>query len=92
MSTYVTEEATMFDSFSQYLMAFLFTQMGNALQYKNILDEIKEDEENQYYTDIAYQYGRLTRKILDVEPMSTSSYSLSAAKADQTSSGIWDNF
>ncbi len=44
--------------------------MGNALTYMNILEEIEEDELNQYYTDIAYQYGRLIRKVFDFDPIS----------------------
>jgi hypothetical protein len=48
-----------------YLLAFLFNQMGNALSFKSIFTEIKQDEINQYYADIAYQYGRLIRKIFD---------------------------
>lgn len=56
-----------------YLLAFLFNQMGNALNFKNIIDEINQDYANQYYTDIAYQYGRLVRKIFDFQPLATSS-------------------
>ena len=48
-----------------YLMAFLFNQMGNALAFKSIFTEIEQDMKNQYYADIAYQYGRLIRKIFD---------------------------
>lgn len=39
--------------------------MGNALAFNSIIQEIELDIENQYYTDIAYQYGRLVRKIAD---------------------------
>ena len=64
-----TYESTRFaeygNSISDFILSFLFNQMGNALAYKSIIDEIQLDEKNQYYTDIAYQYGRLVRKLWD---------------------------
>lgn len=48
-----------------YFIAFIFNQMGNALSFKSIFVAIEEDMANQYYADIAYQYGRLIRKIFD---------------------------
>ena len=42
--------------------------MGNALSFKSIFTEIEQDQKNQYYTDIAYQYGRLIRKVFDFQP------------------------
>ena len=47
--------------------------MGNALNFKQIFDEIQQDYNNQYYTDIAYQYGRMVRKIFDFQPIQGSS-------------------
>jgi hypothetical protein len=61
-----------FTGFGSYITAFLFNQMGNALSFKDIFDEIEEDKENQYYTDIAYQYGRLIRKIFDFQSIESS--------------------
>lgn len=46
--------------------------MGNALVFKSIIDEIEEDEKNQYYTDIAYQVGRLIRQVMFFDPISSS--------------------
>jgi hypothetical protein len=42
--------------------------MGNALSFKSIFTEIEQDEKNEYYADIAYQYGRLIRKVFDFQP------------------------
>jgi hypothetical protein len=42
--------------------------MGRALQFKSIFDTIQDDLKNQYYVDIANQYGRLIRIMFDFEP------------------------
>jgi hypothetical protein len=57
-----------------YLMSFLFNQMGNALSFKSIFTQITQDQTNQYYSDIAYQYGRLIRKVFDFQPTTTESF------------------
>jgi hypothetical protein len=52
--------------------------MGNALAFKSIFDDITADQANGYYTDIAYQYGRLIRKMFDFQPLPITSASLDA--------------
>jgi hypothetical protein len=47
--------------------------MGRALQFKSIFDTIQDDLENQYYVDIANQYGRLIRIMFDFEPSTAAS-------------------
>lgn len=47
--------------------------MGNALSFKSIFDDIAADQQNNYLTDIAYQYGRLIRIIFDFSPLTSSS-------------------
>ena len=49
--------------------------MGNALSFKSIYTEIQDDLTNQYYADIAYQYGRLIRIIFDFDPITSESLS-----------------
>ena len=44
----------LFGSFGNWVLAFLFNQMGNALAFKSIFDDIAADQANGYYTDIAY--------------------------------------
>ena len=56
-----------------FLLSFLFNLMGRALQFKSIFDTIQDDLENQYYVDIANQYGRLIRIMFDFEPSSAAS-------------------
>lgn len=51
-----------------FLLSFLFNLMGRALQFKSIFDTIQDDLKNQYYVDIANQYGRLIRIMFDFEP------------------------
>ena len=41
--------------------------MGHALSFKYIFDEIESDIKQQYYPDIAFQYGKLIKLILDFE-------------------------
>lgn len=44
--------------------------MGNALKFQSIFKEIMDDIKNQYYADIANQYGRMVRIIfLDFEKL-----------------------
>jgi hypothetical protein len=49
-------------------LSFLFNIMGSSLKFKTILDAINENLKNQYYVDIANQYGRMVRIIFDFEP------------------------
>lgn len=55
-STYIYELATSksFGNFGNWALAFLFNQMGNALAFKSIFDDITTDKANGYTTDIAY--------------------------------------
>jgi hypothetical protein len=55
-SVYVTSETNFesFDSIGDYFLAFLFNQMGNALAFESIFNDITADQENGYLTDIAY--------------------------------------
>jgi hypothetical protein len=39
--------------------------MGQALAFKYIFDEIESDKKQQYYPDIAFQYGKLLRLIFN---------------------------
>lgn len=53
-------------------MSFLFNLMGSALKFKSIFDEISADVKNQNYADIANQYGRMIRIMIDFDPMTSS--------------------
>lgn len=54
---------TKFQSFNNnvgdFFLAFLFNLMGNSLSLKKAFDDIANDQENQYYVDIALQYGKI---------------------------------
>jgi hypothetical protein len=54
--------------------------MGSALKFKSILDEIKADVTNQNYADIANQYGRMIRIMLDFDPMETAALQSTSAQ------------
>lgn len=56
-----------FSGVDDWLLSFLFNQMGKALSFKYIFDEIESDREQQYYSDIAFQYGKLIKLIFDFE-------------------------
>jgi hypothetical protein len=43
-----------FTSVSDFMLAFLFNLMGNALAFSHIFDEIESDMKQQYYPDIAF--------------------------------------
>mmetsp|Transcript_9368 Transcript_9368/g.7148 ORF Transcript_9368/g.7148 Transcript_9368/m.7148 type:complete len:135 (-) Transcript_9368:829-1233(-) len=73
-----------FGNVSQYIIGFVFNQMGNALAFKSIFDDITEDRAAGYTTDIAYQYGRLLRKMFDFQPLAQlDSYETSNKLAEQ---------
>lgn len=57
-----------------FMLAFLFNLMGNALRFRQIFNEIQDDMNNQYYADIAQQYGRMIRIIFDFDPLTTASF------------------
>jgi len=62
------------NNIADYLIGWLFAQMGNALKYKVIFDDITKDLDNQYYPDIAYQIGKMIRLMFDFEPIEEGSY------------------
>ena len=71
---YNVEKFAEFDNnVGTFILSFLFNLMGNSLSFKSIFNEIQDDMSNQYYADIAYQYGRLIRLIFDFDPVSLSS-------------------
>lgn len=41
------------NNIGDFLLAFLFNLMGNSLRFRSIFNEIQNDQENQYYTDVA---------------------------------------
>jgi len=53
---------------ADFMLSFLFNIMGKSLTFKSIFDEINNNLKNQYYVDIANQYGRLVRVLFDFEP------------------------
>mmetsp|Transcript_1657 Transcript_1657/g.2930 ORF Transcript_1657/g.2930 Transcript_1657/m.2930 type:complete len:148 (-) Transcript_1657:763-1206(-) len=56
--------ATMNNDFTTMLISFLFSQMGNAKDYKSALDKIAENELNQQYELVMFQYGRIVRLLI----------------------------
>ena len=72
--SYAQTKYTQFGSnIGNFIMSFLFNLMGSALKFKSIFDEIQADIKNQNYADIANQYGRMIRIMLDFDPMETAS-------------------
>lgn len=74
---YMIDKYNAFDNnIGDFLLAFIFNLMGQALKFKSIFEQIQDDMDNQYYTDIATQYGRLVRIIFfDFDPTTTGSLS-----------------
>ena len=51
------------NNLADFMLSFLFNLMGRSLQFKSIFDAINDDIKNQYYVDIANQYGRMIRVV-----------------------------
>ena len=49
VKTEETERLKTFNGWGDVAIAFLFNQMGNALRFSQIFDNIKLDEENQNF-------------------------------------------
>lgn len=64
----VRRYSTFNNNTADFLLSFLFNLMGKSLTFKSIFDQVDDDLKNQYYVDIANQYGRMVRVILDFEP------------------------
>jgi len=58
--------------------------MGHALSFKYIFDEIESDIKQQYYPDIAFQYGKLIKLILDFEAIDDATLIASIPGMDPT--------
>ena len=75
--TYALTQYNLFgNNISNFLLSFLFNLMGNALKFQSIFTSITNDVQNQYYADIANQYGRLINVIFNFQPVSSSGFSL----------------
>ncbi len=67
---------------SNFLLAYLFNFMGKILRIKSIFEEIDDDIRNQYYADVATQYGRLIDAIFfdfDLSALSQANFTLQSS-------------
>ena len=62
------------------ILSFVFNLMGNSLKFKQAFDDIESDIENQFYTDIALQYGKILKLILDFSADDLTAASLSSSQ------------
>jgi len=82
-----------FGSTTDFVLAFVFKQLGNAGTFRDIIDKIETAEQNQYYESIAFQYGRLLRKaLLDIEPIATESLMASIGINEETAPEFLENY
>lgn len=56
-------------SWSNYFLAFLFNQMGNALNFQQKFENIRLNRETQNYQGVWLEYGDLIHIIYDFEPL-----------------------
>ena len=60
-----TERYQSFDGWGEILVAFLFNQMGNALEITQKFENIKQDKETQNWQGVYMEYGDLVHIIWD---------------------------
>ena len=68
ITEFIQRYKTFNNNTADFFLSFLFNIMGSSLKFKTSLDAINENLKNQYYVDIANQYGRMVRIIFDFEP------------------------
>jgi hypothetical protein len=56
--------------------------MGNSLKFRQAFTDISNDNKNQFYTDIAQQYGKIIRLVLDFSADDLTAASLSSSQQD----------
>jgi hypothetical protein len=56
--------------------------MGNSLKFRQAFTDITNDIKNQFYTDIAQQYGKIIRLTLDFSADDLTAASLSSSQQD----------
>jgi hypothetical protein len=56
--------------------------MGNSLKFRQAFTDITNDIKNQFYTDIAQQYGKIIRLVLDFSADDLTAASLSSSQQD----------
>ena len=54
------------------MVAFLFNQMGNALEFQQKFENIKLDKETQNYQGVWMEYGDLVHIIWDFQQLEAS--------------------
>jgi hypothetical protein len=59
-----TQYSGFYGNVGNIILAFLFNLMGNALQLRAAATAISTDLANQFYTDIAQQYGKMLRLVI----------------------------
>lgn len=67
-------EEERFDSYTgpgDIAIAFLFNQMGNALEFQQAFENIKLDKETQNYRGVYMEYGRLIHAVWDFQQLET---------------------
>lgn len=80
------------NNIADFLLSFLFNLMGRSLQFKSIFDAIDDNIKNQYYVDIANQYGRMVRVIFDFEPEVASSLIAAGLSGLTLNKTEWNNY
>eukprot|EP00347_Sterkiella_histriomuscorum_P005546 403356198 len=79
--TYTIDKYSGFNNkIGDIILAFVFNIMGNSLKFKQAMDDINNDFKNQFYTDIAQQYGKILRLTLDFSADDLSAASLSSSE------------
>lgn len=67
-----TERYQSFDGWGEILVAFLFNQMGNALEFTQKFENIKQDKEMQNWQGVYMEYGDLVHIIWDFQKLESS--------------------
>ena len=71
-SVYTIEDArfqTFNSNYGNFFLAFLFNQMGNALNFQQKFERIQEEEEKQNYPGVYQEYGDLFYLIWTFQPI-----------------------
>ena len=67
--------------FTELLVSFLFTQMGNANRFRTAVVNIEENDKQQLYEKNAEEYGKILNLIfLNIEPLEEATFGIDIDK------------
>ena len=88
---YVEKKNSDFGGFTGFITSFFSNLLSKVISINNIYTSVTQNQESGNLTGVYYDVARLTRILLDFEPIETSSFSLDYFEQDEDYSDMHED-